>query len=262
MIKISLFVDTHSHLDILEERGIDLEIEVENAKNSEISFIVQSIDSFESNFTSTQLAEKFKNFVFSLIGVHPQQVQFAPKNYLEILQNLLDRNREKVVAIGEIGVDLHYPETKETKKLQLEFFETLISFSVKNSLPIEVHSWDSFDETFEILKKFKGRVRGGIHSFSYGFFEAKKFIDELDFFISFAGSLTYPKNQNLHETISKIPKEKIVFETDSPFMPPTGFRGKPNSPLLVKEVYKFAKERFGIDERQVFENVKKFLKIT
>ncbi|GAB4141720.1 MAG: TatD family hydrolase [Patescibacteria group bacterium] len=252
-----MFIDTHCHLDILPEKSLQIDEEIEKAKNEDVSFVVESIDSFESNFTSVELSKKYKNFVFSLVGVHPQQVQNAPKNYLEVLQKLIDKNSENIVGIGEVGVDLHYSETLLTKRVQLEIFENLIELSIKNNLPVAIHTWDSFDETFEILSKFAGRVRGVIHSFSYTKIEAKKFLEKLDFFISFTGALTYPKNHHLHEAIVNLPKEKIVFETDAPFLPPTGFRGKPNSPRFVKEVYKFAKENFGISESQIFENSKK-----
>jgi len=249
-----MYCDSHCHLDWLPKKGLSIDEEIKKAKGKNLKFVVQSIDSFEDNFSNINLAKRYPNFVFLLSGVHPQKSTEVKEGWFEKLESLIIRNQDLIVGIGEIGIDLHYENLKENLKNQTEVFERCVDLAIKLSIPVSVHSWDSFDETFEVLKKYKGKVSGVIHSFSYGKEEAKRIVSELDFFISFTGSLTYPKNYSLREALRSIPKDKIICETDAPFMPPQKFRGKPNSPHLVTEIYDFIEKEIGLEKETITNN--------
>jgi TatD DNase family protein len=180
---------------------------------------------------SINIANEYDN-IFLEIGFHPSEANITTDEDIDWLDKLIDEN-EKVVAVGEIGLDYHWD--KDNKDKQKKLFRKMIDLSRKHNLPVVIHSRDAFQDTFDILKEEK--VTGDIHCFSGNLDNALMYI-KLGFVLGIGGILTF-KNTNLKETIKNIDLKSIILETDSPYLSPEPFRGKQNEP---KNVYYVADE--------------------
>lgn len=228
-------IDTHCHLSTEDYDNLN-DLINEMDKNN-ILAINNGCD-LKSN--DEVLTFKEKN-IYLAIGFHPEEVDNIPDDYIEYIE----RNIDKIVAIGEIGLDYHY--TKENKKKQIEIFENQLKLAEKYNKPVIVHSRDAINDTYEILKKYK--VVGSIHAFSGSLEMANKFID-LGFKLGIGGVITF-KNCNLKDVVKKLDLKDIILETDSPYMTPVPFRGKKNSPLYLKYIANFIAEIKGISVEEV-----------
>jgi len=219
-----MLIDTHAHL-IYE--NVETEKIVDNMKNDGLEKIITVGVDVENSIKSQEFAEKNKN-IYCAVGIHPECASETTKEDLLKIDELA--NKEKVVAIGEIGLDYHY--TQDNIEKQKEIFVEQLKIADKHGLPVCIHTRDAKEDTYEILKNNKKYLRHGgvMHCYSYDNEYAKKFI-ELGFCISFAGNFTYKKN--VSELIKDLPIDKIVVETDSPFLTPVPFRGKTNEPKYV-----------------------------
>jgi TatD DNase family protein len=182
------------------------------------------------------LAEQYPAHCFPMLGLHPCDVKANYKDELAIIEREIAQR--KVYAIGEIGIDLHWDKT--TLSIQKEAFRTQIAWAKQLDLPIVIHCREAFDEIFEILCELKDeKLRGIFHCFSGTLEQAEKVI-KLGFYLGIGGVLTY-KNSGLDQVVAKIPLEHIVLETDSPYLTPVPFRGKPNeSSYLIYVAQKLA----------------------
>ncbi|BDV02118.1 MAG: hydrolase TatD [Candidatus Hepatoplasma vulgare] len=207
-----------------------------------------------------ELSEKY-NSIYSAIGFHP----LDEKEYNEDSKNFLEENlkRKKVLALGEIGLDYHYPPfDKERQKF---VFKEQIELAKKLSLPIIIHARDSIDDVYEIIKDYPNQ-KFLLHSWGIKLEDSKKFLDLKNTWYGFNGVITFSSTKYLTEILQKIPLNRIMFETDSPFLTPVPFRGKKNSPYNVKLVYEyFSKirnikeeelEKIVLDNFSVFFNIK------
>ncbi|MBC7194798.1 MAG: TatD family hydrolase, partial [Caldisericia bacterium] len=131
---------------------------------------------------------------------------------------------------GEIGLDFY--RNLSPKEIQIEVFKKQIEFAIDLELPIIIHERDSFWETIEILKKYKGKIKGVFHCFGGDISKLREVLN-LGFYIGLGGTITYPKNEILRETIKRAPLQKILLETDAPYLPPQNFRGKRNEPKFL-----------------------------
>lgn len=187
-----------------------------------------------------EFAKSNPNTYFAL-GYHPEVVNDADLNYLE---NLLKQNHKNLVALGEMGLDYYW--TKDNKTQQKELFNQQIKLAKKYKLPIIVHTRDAFGDTLEILKANAPFEQGGVlHCYSGSAEFAKQAID-LGFYISFAGSVTYPNAVNLQNVAASLPYDKILIETDSPYLTPSSCAKMINEPKNVYEVAKFIANLRGI----------------
>ena len=217
-----MFIDTHCHLSSSDYDDIDLVIN-ENRKAGMEKIIVSACDKkdFEEAFL---LSEKYKD-VFLTIGYHPEYVDdIVPADIVE-LDVLL--KKEKVVGVGEIGLDYHY--TKDNREAQIALFEQQLALAEKNNLPVVIHSRDATEDTINTLKKYK--VKGVIHCFS-GSLEVAEIYIRMGFKLGFGGVVTF-SNSNLYKVVEKIGLPNIVLETDSPYLAPVPYRGKQNSSKYV-----------------------------
>jgi TatD DNase family protein len=171
-----------------------------------------------------------------MLGLHPCDVKPNFKDELATIEREIAQR--KVYAIGEIGIDLHWD--KSTLSIQKEAFRIQIEWAKQQDLPIVIHCREAFDEIFEILSELKDeKLRGIFHCFSGTLEQAEKVIN-LGFYLGIGGVLTY-KNSGLDQVVAKIPLEHIVLETDSPYLTPVPFRGKPNeSSYLIYVAQKLA----------------------
>ena len=235
-----MFIDTHCHLSSSDYDDIDLVIN-ENRKAGMEKIIVSACDKkdFEEAFL---LSEKYKD-VFLTIGYHPEYVDdIVPADIAE-LDVLL--KKEKVVGVGEIGLDYHY--TKDNKEAQIALFEQQLALTEKNNLPVVIHSRDATEDTINTLKKYK--VKGVIHCFS-GSLEVAEIYIKMGFKLGIGGVVTF-SNSNLYKVVEKIGLPNIVLETDSPYLAPVPYRGKQNSSKYVPVIAQKIEDILGLSLEEV-----------
>ncbi len=220
--------------------------------------ILHAGTSIESSQFGINLAKKY-DFAYTSIGIHPEEVENLQADYLEILENMA-KNNEKVVAIGEIGLDYHW--TKETKNKQIEVLENQLKLAQKLNLPVIIHMREATADCMEILKKYK--PRGVMHCFS-GSVETAKDVLNLGFYISFTGVLTFSNAKNSIDVLKNIPMERLLLETDAPYMSPAPERGKRCTSDLIRHIIAKIAETKNISAEEVaeicLENTKRLFNI-
>ena len=221
-------IDTHTHL-YLEQFKDDIDDVISRAKAIGVQrFYLPSINS-KYNQSMHDLEKKFPNDIFCMIGLHPCYVDDNFDLEIDFVKKQIEKHDYK--AIGEIGIDLFHE--KKYFEQQVIAFEEQIKLAIDYDLPIVIHSRDSFDEIFEVLEKFKcEKLRGIFHCFTGNIDQAHRIID-LNFHLGIGGVLTF-KNGKISEFLKEIPINKIVLETDSPYLAPSPNRGSRNESSYLK----------------------------
>lgn len=252
-------IDTHTHL-YAEEFDEDRKEAIQRALNKGVTeFYLPAIDS-ESHEKMLQLEAEYPGTVFSMMGLHPCYVK--PETWekeLDSVKNYLDTR--DFPAIGEIGIDLYWDKT--TLDIQVEAFEQQIDWAIEKDLPIVIHTRESFDQTFEVLERKKHpKLRGIFHCFSGNLEQAKHAVD-LNFILGIGGVVTF-KNGKIDQFLGEIPLDKIVLETDSPYLAPVPYRGKRNESsyldLIAGKLVDIYKTDFSEIDRITTENAKRLFK--
>lgn len=249
-----MLFDTHAHLD--DEKFLeDREKIIKYIKDEGVSLVVNIGADMDSSHTGVKLAQKH-DFIYAAVGVHPYDAPELTDDNLEELRQLA--KQEKVVAIGEIGLDYHFPDTD--KEGQKEGFKKQIMLAKELSLPYVVHDRDSHQDCYDIIKE-SGYYNGVMHCFSGSSEFARQMVD-LGFYISFAGTVTFKNAKKVKEAALSVPLERILIETDCPYLSPEPHRGKRNNPANVKFVAETIAELRGISfediARITMENGKRF----
>ena len=226
-----MLIDSHCHLD--EEN--DIESVIKRAKEAGVNYLIVSGSNFEDNAFNMKIIAKYNN-LFASVGFHPSMASMVNDTDFDYLESLI-RN-EKVVAIGEIGLDYHYGKDDENKQKIL--FKKQLDLAKKYNLPVVIHTRDAFLDTYNILKEYD--LRGVIHCFSGSLEVAKQYLD-LGYYLGIGGVVTF-KNSKLKDVISEIGIDRVVFETDSPYLSP--IRGEHNEPANVKLVCEFVSKLLNI----------------
>jgi TatD DNase family protein len=227
-------IDSHAHLES-EEFDADRPAMLERARAAGVEKIL-AIGSGGSGpdrlDAALSVAENYA-WIYATIGIHPQHANLAEENHYAQLNELA--KNPKVIAWGEIGLDYHYEDPP--RDVQQKVFRRQLSQARAAKLPIVIHCRDAWDDCLAIMEKdWKSSALGGIfHCFTGTLAEAQRGLD-LGFMISFAGNVTYPKMQHLRDTARELPLDRMLTETDSPYLPPQGHRGKRNEPANVVEV--------------------------
>ena len=221
-------IDTHTHL-YLEQFRDDIDDVISRAKAVGVEkFYLPSINS-KYNKSMHDLEKKYPDNVFCMIGLHPCYVDDNFDLEIDFVKKQIEKHDYK--AIGEIGIDLFHE--KKYFEQQVIAFEEQIKLAIDYDLPIVIHSRDSFDEIFEVLEKFKcEKLRGIFHCFTGNIDQAHQIID-LNFHLGIGGVLTF-KNGKISEFLNEIPINKIVLETDSPYLAPSPHRGSRNESSYLK----------------------------
>lgn len=230
-----MFVDTHCH--IYDEYYDDIEKVLKKIKDNNIGKIINIGCDAKSNIEVLKKVSSY-DFMYGALGIHPESVLDYKKEDIDFIEQHL--NDEKIVAIGEIGLDYHYG--KENKEAQIILFEEQLKLAEKYNKPVIIHSRDATLDTIETIKKYK--VRGVIHSFS-GSLETANIYLKLGFLLGVNGVITF-KNCNLKDVIKEIPVEKLVLETDSPYLTPVPFRGERNDSSHINEIAEFVASLKGV----------------
>jgi len=225
-----MLVDSHCHLDYLER---DINQVILDANNAGVKHLLTVGTNFNNADVILQLCAKYTNVDCS-IGIHPLELDNAQNVNLDWL--ITNAKKEHVIALGETGLDYHYQQNNAKKQQQL--FELHLEACKLSELPIIVHTRKAKADTLRLLHKFKLVSAGVLHCFTEDWDMAKTALD-LGFYISFSGIVTFKNVQDLQNIACKVPLDRILVETDSPYLAPVPYRGKSNLPQYVVEVTKF-----------------------
>ena len=223
-----MFIDSHCHIyyDTFHDDILDV---INRAQDAGVKKMICIGVDLKSSDSCIELAQKFEN-VYATVGFHPHESKLAEPNFLNILSSMAENS--KVVAIGEIGLDFHY--THSDADIQRKVFIQQLELAESIGLPTVVHSRKADNETFEDISNAK-KTKGVIHCFASDLKQAERII-KLGYYISFTGLITFV--DELSDVIANIPLNKILIETDSPYLSPVPFRGKRNEPKNVVEIAK------------------------
>ncbi|GAQ24806.1 TatD family hydrolase [Tepidanaerobacter syntrophicus] len=219
-----MFVDVHAHLDD-EAFDTDRQEMIKKIEKAGIIVVNAGSDMASSRF-SVKLAEEF-DFIYACVGIHPHEAKKVEKDYLTELEELA--KSPKVIAIGEIGLDYYYGSSE--KDAQQKVFREQIELAKSLNLPVVVHDRDAHKDTADILKNIKPE-RGLMHCYSGSLEMAQEFI-EMNFYFSFGGVITFKNAKRPKEVAAKLPSDRILLETDCPYMSPEPYRGKRNDPTRI-----------------------------
>ena len=233
-------IDSHAHLDG-EKFADDRAAVVERALAAGVVKIITMGDSLESSARSVALAERFEP-IYAAVGVHPEEAQ--PMTAATDEQLAAWAAQEKVVAIGEIGLDYYWEKDEEKRALQRAIFVRQLDLARQLRLPVCIHDREAHGDMMKILKAEGRGLRGVLHCYS-GSWEMAAELLKGDWYFGIDGPLTYKNAAKLPEIVQRLPAERILVETDSPYLSPMPFRGKRNEPAHVLYVAKKAAELRG-----------------
>jgi TatD DNase family protein len=239
------YFDTHAHIGLICEDPIEQLIVIQEARQASVSRLVSicnSLIDFGRIYDNLKTAAN----VYHAVGVSPSEVQSPGRDWVQIIEQkvLLPR----VVAIGEIGLD--YFRKFGDKKSQIELFITQLDLATKLNLPVIIHNRDAGKDVLDIIRDRLPPKGGVLHCYSENAEYAKKALD-LNLYFSFAGNLTYRNAKNLHETIGVLPLDRILIESESPFMVPADHRGKRNMPKYLPLTARFLAEMVEMDDEEL-----------
>lgn len=257
------YFDSHTHTN-----DFKIKHEYENVskiciqKNVYMNIVGCNVDEFDS-----AIEQALSNpYAFATIGIHPTYTYDKEMSVvLEQIKNLVLKYPEKIVAIGEIGLDYHYPDTN--KEVQEKWFKAQIELALELKKPIQMHIRDAMDDALKILEQYQSKGLCAIfHCFGGNKEDIKKTLNmDIDFYYSFAGNLTYKNAHNLHDAIEIVPLNKLLCETDAPYLAPVPIRGQTNYPYNVIYVYDWISQKFYLNNEkltnQVFQNTLSAFKI-
>ncbi len=218
-----MFIDVHCHLD--SNYYDDIDKVINNAKKNNVNKLIYNGCNKKSNKEVIRLINKYDS-VYGAVGYHPTELDDVNEKDYELLESLL--SNKKIVAIGEIGLDYHYPDTNKEK--QKYAFRRQLELAEKHNIPVIVHSRDAIQDTFDIMSEYN--IKGVIHCFSGSVEMAKEFIKK-GFLISVGGIITFKNVKNIIEVIKNIDLSYVLLETDSPYLTPEPFRKEQNEPMYI-----------------------------
>ena len=240
-----MIFDTHAHYDD-EQFDIDREELIGSLQEAGIARVANIGASLSSSQNSIDLAHRY-DFFYAVVGVHPNEVEELNE---ENIQKLYEWSKDdKCVAIGEIGLDYHWPDP--SPELQKKWFIRQLHIAREVKLPVVIHSRDAAADTMNIMKAEHAENIGGVvHCFSYSKEIAKQCVD-MGFYIGIGGVLTFKNAKKMVEVVEQTPMDKIILETDCPYLAPEPYRGKRNNSLYLPNVVTKMAEIKGISEEEV-----------
>jgi len=234
-----MLIDTHTHLDSHQFDEDRAEV-IERARAAGVHKLINIGFNRETIPTTIELAEKY-DFIYAVVGWHPVDSIDMREEDLAWIASLCDH--EKVVAIGEIGLDYHWDTSP--KETQQKVFRQQIQLAKQKKMPIVIHNRDAHEDIVRILKEENAQEVGGVmHCFSGSWETAKKCLD-MNFYISFGGPVTFKNARVPKEVLAQVPLDRLLIETDSPYLAPHPFRGKRNESSYVQLVAETAAEITG-----------------
>lgn len=254
-------VDTHTHLDG-EEFDEDRSEVILRAKEAGVGMVFLPAIDVKTSEAVLKLSHEYPGYAYPMVGLHPEEVKADWKEQLKKIEAILDEHLTAVdglngikyksdyIAIGEIGLDFYW--SREFEKEQLEAFEKQVEWSCETGLPLMIHCRKAQNEILHILRKWKDKLPGGVfHCFTGNQQEAKELLEYDNFVLGIGGESTF-KSSHLREDLpAAVPLERIVLETDSPYMAPVPYRGKRNESAFVVQVMKTLATAYGVSEEEV-----------
>lgn len=254
-------VDTHTHLDG-EEFDEDRSEVILRAKEAGVGMVFLPAIDVKTSEAVLKLSHEYPGYAYPMVGLHPEEVKADWKEQLKKIEAILDEHLTAVdglngikyksdyIAIGEIGLDFYW--SREFEKEQLEAFEKQVEWSCETGLPLMIHCRKAQNEMLHILRKWKDKLPGGVfHCFTGNQQEAKELLEYDNFVLGIGGVSTF-KSSHLREDLpAAVPLERIVLETDSPYMAPVPYRGKRNESAFVVQVMKTLATAYGVSEEKV-----------
>jgi len=236
-----MLIDTHCHINMIVKKEFDTPLNTDNflqakkiisqANHANVKQIINVGTSLIESKNCIELA-CHNECVYATVGLHPNDCTPEWRQDIKELKTLIkEKEKNKIVGIGEVGLDKHYPNYNLAR--QQDALRTQIDLALENNLALVIHTRDAYDETLKSLEEYKNDIdRGIIHCFSEDLTFAHYVID-WGFSIGIGGTITYPKNKKLREVVQAVDLENIVLETDAPFLPPQSLRGKTNYPANI-----------------------------
>ncbi len=228
------FVDTHAHLNFPDYRN-DLETVVGRAKDAGVSHIVNIGISLKDSLESMEIADRFENIFFS-VGIHPHNASDANvEKEFEGIRNIISNRHKRLIAIGEVGLD--YYKNNADREDQKRLFIKFLKLHKETGLPMIIHGRESYDDIFRLIDSegLRGKIKGVLHCFTADSDVAEKALS-YGLHISFTGIITFKKSDSLRNVVAGIPDNRIMLETDAPFLAPQSVRGKRNEPSYIPEI--------------------------
>lgn len=275
-----MFSDTHFHFTTMtQERNIDGTFVLEElsqrdcffaldigTKSQDLLLRYESIQNSINKIENQTIKDKINNMIFYSAGIWPSVEEIHSRfDSVLNLEKMINQftNQKKIVAIGECGLDHHWNPSGEdgrckddfdqkTFEAEKELFELQLKLAKQKNLPVIIHSREAFLDTLDCIKNM-GYHNGIIHCFSYGIEEARAFLD-LGWYIALGGAITYTKKtkiQEMEELIKYIPQDRLLLETDAPYLAPVPFRGQVNTPVLVEHVYEYISKIINITKEEL-----------
>ena len=230
-----MIFETHAHFDD-EAYDKDRDTLLKSLNFHGVEGLVNVGASMASSKKSIELAKEYP-FIYAAVGVHPEHVGELKEETLKELEEMA--KEEKVVAIGEIGLDYYYDDVP--REIQKKWFKEQLELAVKVAKPVIIHSREAAFDTMEIMKEYQGKLTGIIHCFSYSK-ECADFFVKSGYYLGIGGVVTFSNAKKLKEVVKEVPLDRIVLETDCPYLTPTPYRGKRNSshylPYVAEEIAK------------------------
>ena len=245
-----MMIDTHAHYDD-EQFDADREELLGSMEAGGIGLIVNAGSTVASWDKIVELTEKYP-FVYGAVGVHPDEVGELDEEKFLRMADLLDR--DKIVAVGEIGLDYYWD--KEKHDLQKEWFVCQLGLAREKEMPVIIHSREAAADTFEIMKQHAAGMKAVIHCYSYSPEMAREYV-KMGYYIGVGGVVTFKNAKKLKQVVQEIPLESIVLETDCPYLAPVPYRGKRNCSLYLPYVAEQIAELKGTTVEEVIQQTEK-----
>lgn len=250
MIGGTMIFETHAHYDD-EQFDMDRETLLSSMPEQGVGTIVNVSATYASCQRVVDLVQKYP-FMYAAVGIHPDEVGSLNEERFQQMKELC--KQEKVVAVGEIGLDYYWDN--ESHDLQKEWFVRQLNLARELNLPVLIHSREAAADTMEIMKQYGQGVKGVIHCFSYSKEMAAEYV-KMGFYIGVGGVVTFKNARKLKETVQEIPLTSIVLETDCPYLAPVPYRGKRNNSAYIKYIAEGIAGIKGVSYEEVVEQTEK-----
>lgn len=258
-------VDTHVHYDLAKFDGVREEL-LEECHTAGIEWMVNCAIEFETNTTMREMLGQYP-WIYYAIGFHPSRVGMPDEKKDVVLASEIRKmaQESRVVAIGETGLDYHYGKDEKVIEHQKEWFRTLITIADENNLPLVLHIREADHDAMELLKEYPLKDSGVVHCFNSGWDVAEFYLDK-GLYLGLGGSITHAERTMLRDVVKKMPAERMLLETDAPYIKPVGCQTPVNTSLELPKVVKVISELKDMEEAEVIrittENAKRLFHIT
>ena len=245
-------IDTHTHLDG-EEFASDRAEVISRAKAASVERVFIPAIDYKSCHSVVDFCREYEGYAYPMLGLHPEEVKADYREQLDLIHQYITDQRAQgtpVLAIGEIGLDYYW--SREFEKEQLDAFRTQVEWAVEMQLPLMIHCRKGQNEMVRLLDEYRGKLSGGVfHCFTGNEKEARQLLQFDNFVLGIGGVLSFKKSHLPEVLAATVPLERIVLETDSPYMAPVPMRGNRNESAYVKHVLEKLAETYGLPVEKV-----------